>query len=128
MILVPAWDSILLKAAVYYDAFRVLEIAFQSGTIYCYFDVPAKTYQELLQAESKGRFSIPTFGVASTTSRSILADKPRSNNGFYRPIRPHARAELDQFPLQKPCGISLSGCGFRWIHCSRGTQKTRTPG
>ena len=33
-----------------------LEIAFCNGTVYQYFDVPAMVYQELMSAESAGKF------------------------------------------------------------------------
>ena len=33
-----------------------LEVAFHSGGIYQYFDVPGSLFQEMLQAESVGRF------------------------------------------------------------------------
>ncbi len=35
---------------------RVLEIQFESGRIYQYFDVPEKVYQEMLASDSKGRY------------------------------------------------------------------------
>jgi hypothetical protein len=34
----------------------VLELVFHSGTVYCYFAVPAQIYVEFLRAESKGRY------------------------------------------------------------------------
>jgi len=51
-----AWDSSLLKAAAYHDKSAVLELAFHSGAVYCYFGVPARIYHQLLRAESKGRY------------------------------------------------------------------------
>lgn len=33
-----------------------MEIEFDSGAVYQYLGVPAKIYQQLLRAESKGRF------------------------------------------------------------------------
>ena len=40
-----------------YDASRqILEIAFHSGRIYQYFDVPPEVYRGLLEAASKGRY------------------------------------------------------------------------
>ena len=33
-----------------------LEIEFTNGNVYQYFDVPSTIYEELMQAESKGRF------------------------------------------------------------------------
>lgn len=44
-------------ASVGYDAKqRVLEIEFRSGGIYRYLEVPAAIHEQLLAAESKGRF------------------------------------------------------------------------
>ena len=34
----------------------LLEVEFRSGEIYRYFDVPQRTYHQLLQAESKGAY------------------------------------------------------------------------
>ena len=34
----------------------VMELGFQNGGVYAYFDVPTATYNELLAAESKGRY------------------------------------------------------------------------
>jgi hypothetical protein len=35
---------------------RVLEIEFESGSVYQYFDVPQKIYDAMLQSDSKGRY------------------------------------------------------------------------
>ncbi len=35
---------------------RVLEIQVESGRVYQYFDVPESVYQEMMQAESKGKY------------------------------------------------------------------------
>lgn len=35
---------------------RLLEVAFQNGKVYDYFQVPSDTYNELLNAESKGHY------------------------------------------------------------------------
>lgn len=44
-------------AEVGYDpATMTLEVAFHSGSVYQYFDVPELLYQEMLHAESVGRF------------------------------------------------------------------------
>lgn len=44
-------------AEVGYDpATMTLEVAFHSGSVYQYFDVPESLYQEMLHAESVGRF------------------------------------------------------------------------
>jgi hypothetical protein len=49
-------NSTSLNAAAYQDQSALLELEFRSGVIYHYFGVPAQTYQELLRAESKGRY------------------------------------------------------------------------
>lgn len=49
-------DSTLLKAAAYHTQFGVLELTFHSGDGYHYFGVPAQIYNQLLRAESKGRY------------------------------------------------------------------------
>jgi KTSC domain len=48
--------STSLTAATYQDQTALLELEFRSGAIYRYMGVPAQTYQELLRAESKGRY------------------------------------------------------------------------
>jgi hypothetical protein len=35
---------------------KILEIEFQSGAVYQYFDVPAGVYEEFWKAESKGKY------------------------------------------------------------------------
>ena len=35
---------------------RVLEILFESGRVYQYYDVPENIYQEMLTSESKGKY------------------------------------------------------------------------
>jgi len=51
-----AVDSTTLRT-VGYDAERqLLQIEFQSRSIYQYFDVPAAVYEELMQAPSKGAY------------------------------------------------------------------------
>lgn len=49
-------DSRVLQAAAYDGQLASLEIVFRSGAVYHYFGVPQQTYQELLEAESKGQF------------------------------------------------------------------------
>jgi KTSC domain-containing protein len=49
-------QSTSLHAAIYHDQSAFLELEFRSGAIYRYLGVPAQTYQELLTAESKGRY------------------------------------------------------------------------
>lgn len=44
-------------AAVAYDSHRdLLQLHFRDGTTYHYFGVPARTHQELLDADSKGAY------------------------------------------------------------------------
>jgi hypothetical protein len=50
------FNSTSLNAAAYRDQRAVLDLEFKSGAVYRYFSVPAKTYQELLWAESKGAY------------------------------------------------------------------------
>ena len=49
-------QSTSLNAATYQDQSASLELEFRSGAIYCYRGVPEQVYQELLSAESKGRY------------------------------------------------------------------------
>lgn len=54
-------DRILVNSSnlvsVGYDAAaQTLEVEFQSGNIYKYFDVPATIYQSLMTADSKGEY------------------------------------------------------------------------
>jgi hypothetical protein len=49
-------QSTSLNAATYQDQSAFLDLEFQSGAIYRYLGVPVQVYQELLQAESKGRY------------------------------------------------------------------------
>jgi hypothetical protein len=45
-----------LRSVGYDKAARILEIEFQSGTVYRYYDVPAGVYEELTRAPSPGRY------------------------------------------------------------------------
>ena len=49
-------QSTSLNAATYQDQSASLELEFRSGAIYRYRGVPEQVYQELLSAESKGRY------------------------------------------------------------------------
>ena len=49
-------ESSVLESAGYDAKTRVLEIAFHSGAIYRYLEVPEEIFRRLLAAESKGRF------------------------------------------------------------------------
>ena len=47
-------QSRLLAALAYDPNQAVLQVEFHDGTVYQYFHVPRQTYQDLLQADSKG--------------------------------------------------------------------------
>lgn len=49
-------SSSSLRSVGYDVADRILEVEFQDGGIYHYFDVPARVYRELMAAESKGSY------------------------------------------------------------------------
>lgn len=49
-------NSSNLSKVRYEDRTGTLEIEFQGGRIYQYFDVPKQIYESLLTAESKGKF------------------------------------------------------------------------
>lgn len=49
-------ESTLLASARYHPRSRLLDVAFRSGELYRYFNVPANCYEELLNAESKGQY------------------------------------------------------------------------
>jgi len=51
-----AVDSTTLAWVGYSPSERILELGFLSSKVYVYFDVPLQTYQELLHADSKGRY------------------------------------------------------------------------
>ena len=51
-----ALDSTTLDWARYSPKEHFLELGFCTGKVYLYFDVPLHCYQELLRAESKGRY------------------------------------------------------------------------
>jgi hypothetical protein len=51
-----AVDSSTMRSVGYEARSRILEIEFNSGAVYQYVGVPARTYQQLLAAESKGRY------------------------------------------------------------------------
>jgi hypothetical protein len=50
------FDSTILAWARYLPDQHLLKLGLRTGQDYDYFDVPAQTYQELLAAESKGRY------------------------------------------------------------------------
>jgi hypothetical protein len=49
-------NSSNLVSVGYDAAAKVLEVEFQSGLVYQYFDVEESTYQDLMTSESKGQF------------------------------------------------------------------------
>ena len=49
-------SSSMMASAGYDPAGRVLEIVFATGVVYHYFDVPLDVYQDLVDADSQGRF------------------------------------------------------------------------
>jgi len=49
-------ESSTLASVQYYPQTMTLEIEFKNGTIYQYFDIPETLFNELLCAESKGKF------------------------------------------------------------------------
>ena len=51
-----AVDSTTLAWVGYAPDQGVLELGFHTGSVYAYFEVPLHTYQELLRADSKGRY------------------------------------------------------------------------
>lgn len=48
--------SSVLLAVAFSESKKILELEFRSGSIFQYLDVPPSVYQDLLNAESKGRF------------------------------------------------------------------------
>lgn len=51
-----AVESSTMKSVGYEATSRILEIEFESGAVYQYLGVSARVYEELLGAESKGRY------------------------------------------------------------------------
>ena len=49
-------DSTTMRSIGYQAKSEILEIEFDSGTVYQYLGVPAAVHQQLLRAESKGRY------------------------------------------------------------------------
>jgi hypothetical protein len=49
-------QSKMLAAVAYNRDWQQLYLKFRSGEIYCYRGVPAELYQELLSADSKGKY------------------------------------------------------------------------
>lgn len=49
-------ESTTMRSVGYQPKSRILEIEFDSGAVYQYLEVPARVYERLLRAESKGRY------------------------------------------------------------------------
>jgi hypothetical protein len=49
-------ESTTMRSVGYDQTNQVLEVEFQSGTIYQYLGIPPAIYKDLLAAESKGRY------------------------------------------------------------------------
>jgi hypothetical protein len=48
--------SRMLAAVAYDRGWKQLYLKFRSGDVYCYWSVPGEAYQELLAADSKGKY------------------------------------------------------------------------
>jgi hypothetical protein len=80
-------QSTTVKAAVYQPQSAWLDLEFPNGAIYRYQHVPIEVYQQLLQAESKGRYfnqhirdRFPTIKLHPSGSSTI--DLPRRQSGI----------------------------------------------
>ena len=73
-------DSSLLAAAGYDEHMAVLKLAFRNGANYCYIGVPAQTYQELLRAESKGKYFNAHIRNRFGCTKITAADTHSPNN------------------------------------------------
>lgn len=51
-----AVESTTMRSVGYEPAQQILEIEFTSGAVYQYLEVPIAVFDELMQAESKGRY------------------------------------------------------------------------
>jgi hypothetical protein len=51
-----AVESTTLRSVGYEPKSKVLEMEFESGVVYQYFEVPVGVFEALLRAESKGRY------------------------------------------------------------------------
>lgn len=51
-----AVDSSNLASVGYEPVSQILEVEFNSGTVYQYFDVPQSEYDDLMAADSHGRY------------------------------------------------------------------------
>ena len=66
-------ESSMIHAVGYDRKTRTLEVVFNSGKVYEYYDVPPKVYKELMAADSKGQymraFIIDTYEWAPLSHR-----------------------------------------------------------
>lgn len=51
-----AVESTTMRSVGYDSTQQILEVEFTSGAVYQYLDVPAAVFDELMNAESKGRY------------------------------------------------------------------------
>jgi KTSC domain len=49
-------ESSMIHAVGYEPSTKILEVVFNSGKTYQYFDVPEEVYKELMEADSKGQY------------------------------------------------------------------------
>ena len=49
-------DSSFIEAISYYSPLRILEVKMKNGRIYAFSDVPKKTFENFMNASSKGNF------------------------------------------------------------------------
>ena len=74
-------ESSSIASVGYSRAQEQLEIEFQSGSLYCYFEVPQAVYEDLRGAESVGRYFNayvrPHYSYARL-HEPLAAKKPRS--------------------------------------------------
>ena len=76
-----AVESTTMSAVGYDQMNQVLEVEFQSGAVYQYLDVPPAIYEELREAEAKGRY----FNSEIRDSYScVRLDRPRQRSATAR--------------------------------------------
>ncbi len=62
-------ESSMIHAVGYDKEKQILEIVFNSGRTYQYFDVPPQVHQELLKADSKGQYFLAMIRDVYETRR-----------------------------------------------------------
>jgi hypothetical protein len=77
-----ALNSTLLQSAGYQDQLTLLELEFHDGAVYQYFPVSPQTFQELLQAQSKGAYFNASIRHRFACSRIVPAAPPRRTPEF----------------------------------------------